>query len=125
MVRSTQSMSLTVTIAFVAIAVFGVFAMTSNHHELGCPFMPGQHAMCPMNTSQHISAWQNVFTSTLPTLSILIFSLITFVLVSCQNNNLLRVFPKRLNLHSCDCAVLLPSLYQQLFSSSILNPKAP
>ncbi len=125
MSRTVQLLSLMLTITFVAIAGFGVFAMPSHHHEPGCPFMQGEHTICPMNTAEHLSAWQNVFTSTQPTVSLLILSTVTLVLVSWRKNNLPRMFPIRLKLYSSDSPAVLPSLFQVLFSDGILNPKAP
>ena len=124
MSQTTRLLSLIITIAFIAVAGFGLMAMPSHHHEVGCPFMPGEQVVCPMNAFDHISAWQNMFTTTLPTLVVLLLAIAFVVLIPWENSGPPRVLV-RSHLYRRDGPTLPPSLYQELFSSGILHPKIP
>jgi hypothetical protein len=66
-----------VLISFIAIGGFGYHypVFSDHHHEPGCPFMPGEQAICQMDVLDHISAWQKSFTALLPSfLVVLILS---------------------------------------------------
>ena len=113
-------------IAFVTLGGFGMLAMAGmdgHHHEPGCPFMPGEQAICAMTALDHISAWQNAFTVTLPTLFTYLL-LAVAVLFVWKYYNPPDLFVRRLPLRRSEDHVSVP-LYQELFSSGILNPKAP
>jgi hypothetical protein len=107
---------------FLLIGSVGVMAMTSHHHEPGCPFMPGEMAICMMDALDHITAWQKSFTITLPTLVtfLLLVSLIWAWKFEGPPRQLVRYMMERRSTF-----IEKPSLYQELFSSGILNPKAP
>ncbi len=100
-------------------------AVSGHHHAPGCPFMPGEQAMCEMNAFDHIAAWQSTFTTTLPVVFVLtLFTALAFVFTW-------RLWypPPDLVLASVTyrqrAKVPLVPLYQQLFSRGILNPKIP
>lgn len=108
---------------FLNVGLFGMMTMTGHHHEPGCPFMPGEHVICQMDVFDHIDAWQSMFTTTLPSLILLLsVAAIAFFVFK-------REWPPDIPI----LAVLLserhhrtiPNLYQQLFSRGILNPKIP
>ncbi len=113
-------------IAFVTFGGFGMIAMAGmdgHHHEPGCPFMPEEQAICAMTALDHINAWQSAFTVTLQTLFtyILLAVAVLFVWKYYSSPDL---FFRRLPLRRSEGCVSVP-LYQELFSSGILNPKAP
>lgn len=108
---------------FLIVGGFGMMAMGNHHHEPGCPFMPGEQAICDMNALDHISAWQNAFTVTLPTLFVYLL-LAVVVLFIWKYYSPPDFFVRRL-LPICNRDPVSVPLYQELFSSGILNPRAP
>ncbi len=113
-------------ITFVTLSGFGLLAITGingHHHQPGCPFMVGEHAICTMTALDHIIAWQNAFTTTIPTLSIYFF-FATAVLFVYKYYSPPNLFIRRF-LSSRTNSLIFVSLWQELFSSGILNPKAP
>lgn len=110
-------------IAFISVAVFGFLAIVpSHHHEPGCPFMIGEQSICPMGLFEHIRAWQNVFTVSLPYIFFLIIALFLIVALwqFTHPPNILVLTRKKVEQNSSHNL-----LYQELFSRGILNPKAP
>lgn len=109
-----------------SLSTFGTTIVTSgdgHHREPGCPFMAHEQAICDMNAFDHIAAWQKVFTTILPTLSLYAF-LAALVFLSQKYWKPLYIFVQTSRRgHSQD--VIVFSLYQQLFSDGLLNPKAP
>lgn len=112
-----------VLIAFLAVGVFGLMAMTGHHHEPGCPFMPGEQAICQMDVFDHISAWQNAFTAIVP----LFIILLSFAAIALYIRHKERPpdIPIRPRIRPDSWHANIPSLYQRLFSRGILNPKIP
>jgi hypothetical protein len=119
----------TVTIVLLAIVTlggFGMFAMAGmdgHHHEPRCPFMPGEQVICNMNALDHITAWQSAFTGTLPTLFVYLL-LAVAVLSIWKYYSPPDLFVRRLLPSRARDPVSIP-FYQELFSSGILNPRAP
>lgn len=111
-------------IALVGMSGIGMLAITGHHHEPGCPFMPGEYAICQMDVFDHIAAWHSAFTGILPTI-LLIALAITLVfaywLTSCDRPPDLRYAISRRETHAHDT----PPPYQELFSNGILHPKSP
>lgn len=108
--------------AFLAVGVFGMMAMTGHHHEPGCPFMPGEQAICQMDVFDHISAWQEAFSVVVPSLIVLLLAA-AVVFYTWQRewppdiSIRVRLRPQQQN--------QIANLYQELFSRGILNPKIP
>jgi hypothetical protein len=104
----------------------GYFLMgTMDHHEMsGCPFMPGEQAICQMDAFDHISAWQSTFAAVLPTVLILVIIAAAIILTwrhwypPPDSIPILTFYQRR-------AETTIVSLYQELFSSGILNPKIP
>lgn len=115
-----------VLIAYLALGSFLMMGMMDHHHMMagGCPFMPGEQAMCQMDAFDHISAWQSAFVSVVPT--ILILSILAAVVVFAWRH---WYPPPDLILASvayrARARTTIVPLYQQLFSRGILNPKIP
>ncbi len=109
--------------AFLFIGSIGMLSMTDHHHEPGCPFMPGEQVICQMDVFDHIGAWQSTFTTILPTLVLYLF-LAAVVFVAWQYYSppdlFVRVPINRRRLQPARVSVV-----QELFSSGILNPRAP
>lgn len=109
--------------AFILVAVFGIMAITPlHHHEPGCPFMPGEQAICPMGLLEHITAWKDIFTVSIPSVFLPLFfaAIPTFAWFFYLPPRLPVVF-QRLKTKKFS----FNNLYQELFSQGILNPKAP
>ncbi|QQR50015.1 hypothetical protein IPF86_02935 [Candidatus Nomurabacteria bacterium] len=118
-------LAICILIAFATFGGFGMLAiagMDGHHHEPGCPFMPGEQAICDMNASDHVTAWKNAFTVPLPML-FTYFLLAVAVLFVWKYYSPSDLFVRRLLPSRRDLASI--SLYQELFSGGILNPKAP
>lgn len=85
-------------------------------HGGGCPFMPGQVSMCSMTALDHIEYWQSAFT-------FILFEVLTFAAVALV---LLFGFPPiqgRGHSPPRPIRILHPTLFQELFSRGLLNPK--
>lgn len=112
-------------VAFVTFGGFGMFAVVGtdgHHHTPGCPFMPGEQAVCDMTALEHIIAWQKGFTVTVPMLFVYLLAII--VLFVWKYKNPLECFVRRMLPQRLGEYIPVP-LYQELFSRGILNPKAP
>lgn len=112
-------------IVFVTMGGFGMFVMTGmdgHQHEAECPFMPGEQAVCAMTVLDHILAWQRAFTVTFPTMFIYLFVVVAVCIWKYYSPP--DFFVRKLPL--CYSEEYVPaSFHQELFSSGILNPKAP
>jgi hypothetical protein len=115
-----KAAGLFVLIVYVYLAVFGLLAM--HHHDMstaGCPYMIGENSICQMDTVAHIEAWKDASTSTLSIVYILLASVaIAVVFLRYASPPLCAGTHAR---HKTPWT----TLYQQLFSSGILHPKAP
>ena len=96
--------------------------MGAVHHDMmgGCPFMPGEEAMCPMDATAHITAWQNMFATTLP--DIFIILLVAVVVVSLWQDWYPPPERVPIPLYKRRTRPIIP-LYQELFSNGILHGK--
>lgn len=111
-------------VAYLWITLFGLFQITSmDHMHTGghpCPFMLGQNSICPMDTLHHVAVWESFSHATFSFFNVLLFILIP-----------LSFFYLILSLPPEDVALkrrqkpLHTSLYPELFSRGLLNPKAP
>lgn len=111
-----------VLIGYVFLSVFGLLAMGEMHHHSmssmsNCPFMVGEHSLCTMDFTEHITAWSTLTTTTLVELLVLIPLAFVFFLEYLRPPNLARskLFEKP---HR-------ESFIAALFSQGILHPKAP
>lgn len=111
------------TFAYVALSVFSLFMLAGHLSHDGmpmtdCPYMAGQHSICPMDFSSHIAAWQDTVRSILPTIVLLVIVAAVFVSWRAKNENGPPVFLRRRPERQI-------SPYTALFSRGILNPKIP
>ncbi|MEO5646678.1 MAG: hypothetical protein ABIO57_00390 [Candidatus Paceibacterota bacterium] len=111
-------------IGYLFLSVFSIFHM-AHMNERGmpmsnCPYMIGEHSLCQMNTSGHLTMWQHQFTTAVFPTVIALLSLavvaITFQRYFSPPDPLLLYAKKRRQ-------NFLPLHYQDLFSQGILNPK--
>lgn len=122
-------------VAFSSLGFFGMSHSTMNMGPDGsmtmsnCPFMSGQAVVCNMSPLEHIAAWQSMFATTLQQngsdLLALFLAALALALVWTR---LLRpkLEPEPAPAFSSirRREISLPSpLFQELFSSGILNPK--
>ncbi len=120
------SFALLALIGYLSIMVFGPIHMIHmaemNMPMEHCPFAVGEHSLCGMDSFEHLKVWQQFTTTLLPFIKILTVIGILLVLVyfSYHPPSVTRflLYLKRERLR-------IFSLYQELFSQGILNPKAP
>ena len=89
------------------------------HHEIGCPFMSGQTAICAPTFLEHLRDWQNAFAIVLAEL--LLIAALTVALT----RQWAPVSPERRfeRVRIRNRAPDRPTLLQELFSEGILNRK--
>lgn len=112
--------------AYIAVAVFGLLPMVgighgTINHGVGCPYAAGTQAMCDMGIS-HIRGWQ-AFSSAHVSIFVLLLAITTLSVVPLARTVLTsgRIC---LGLRRRKVSILR-TMYQELFSSGILNPKNP
>lgn len=113
-------------VGYLSIVVFGPIHMAHmadmNMPMEHCPFTLGEHALCKMDPFEHLTIWQQFTATFLPLIKILtvVSILLALVYFSYHSPPITRFlfYLKRERLR-------VFSLYQQLFSQGILNPKAP
>ena len=122
-------------LAFLSLGLFGMSHSTMNMGPDGsmtmsnCPFMSGQAVVCNMNPLEHIAAWQSMFVTTLQQNgSDLLALLLAALALAFVWTRLLwpKLEPEPAPAFSSirRREISLPSpLFQELFSSGILNPK--
>ena len=113
-------------VTFFFVGGLGMFAISGmdHHHMTGCPFMPGEQAICQMDAFDHITAWQNAFTAVVPSFVVLL--LVALVLyISFRWLDHPPNATNKIHLRVGNIRIKIPNLYQELFSNGILNPKIP
>lgn len=121
--RKNVILGIFITFAYIALSVFSLFMLAGHmsHDSMSmsdCPYMVGQHSICPMDFSSHISAWQDMVRTTLPTILLLIIVAVVFITQETNKENRPPVFVRRRPLRQF-------SPFTELFSRGILNPKIP
>ena len=121
---------LIILIAYITIGGFGfmhAYQMLGHDHMdmTPCPFMQGHEAICTMNASEHLTAWQTAFTTILSNHYLLLslfalslWGLFSYIVWRPPDRNKLRFIIFNRNKR-------IPTLYETLYSKGILNPKAP
>ncbi|MBP6926053.1 MAG: hypothetical protein KBC22_03285 [Candidatus Pacebacteria bacterium] len=122
----TKKVGVAILLIYIAVAVFGLLPTTQmDHHVMSqgtdCPYAVGSQSVCDMGSS-HIRGWQTfsnaiIFTwvLVLAFAGILVISFSRIVLVSQKMYVRLRKW-----------RIAIPrTMYQELFSSGILNSKNP
>lgn len=111
-------------LSYIWIALFGLPQTShmahsdSNTHN--CPYMMGQHSICPMEVFHHLGGWQAYSKVIIPLLEILLF--IGWLSVARFIRDISP--PQFLYIKKRYGFALIPFL-QHLFSQGILHPKAP
>ncbi len=113
-------------LGYLGVALFGVFHIAHmakmDMPMENCPFAFGEHSLCQMDAVDHIKAWQELSTTLLPTIKILLLVGVIFVLFSFAYH---APPIKRFLLYRKREWLGIVPLYQLLFSKGILNPKIP
>jgi len=100
------------------------FSTDMSHHGMeDCPFMSHSEILCSMNVTDHIEAWQSVFSS--------LINIFTFLILSSVGTLALPAFfLKKYNPFPPLYRKIRKHIYtyfyrplQELFSNGILNPK--
>ncbi len=112
-----------VLVTFIVMAGFGLYLPMMGHagHEAPCPFVPGGTALCGVPLT-HLAHWQTAFTAVLIevlalcALAAVLFSRYIFFDPDVERHKIHRVT------HG---TAIRPHLFQELFSSGILNRKEP
>jgi hypothetical protein len=119
--RSKIIVGIFVAFTYIALGVFGL-GMISAHVAHGgmpmndCPYAVGQHSICPMDAVSHLEAWQNMVRTIISfTLFIIVPVIVTYVGYFVVRISSPPILNRRPNTQ--------PSMYVELFSSGILNPK--
>jgi hypothetical protein len=103
------------------IALFGLLPSSPVPHifsKSNCPYSVGQHSICPMDTMHHLQEWQEYSNIVIPLFKVLILALCVAA-ASIIWKTLSPIF-----LYTKQRYKTPPiSLYQNLFSRGILNPK--
>lgn len=87
-----------------------------------CPFSLAEHSLCQMNTFDHIKSWQWFSRSAIPELEILLlWSMLGVAFSWCFQPSPISRLRETLRKRK----KIIISLYQELFSKGLLNPKAP
>ena len=92
-----------------------------------CPFASGQETICPMEVTDHMTAWKNAFLAAIPSLTLLLTLAGVAILVASVAPNLLQSIrylapplPRWLQYRTYTYPY---RPLQELFSSGILHPK--
>lgn len=88
----------------------------------GCPLMPAQAVICTMTVTDHIAAWQGMFTGVPQAASFLLLALLAACVLHPLAFALARP-PSVRTVPRSHASRLLPSPLEELFSRGILNPK--
>lgn len=121
--RSTlTSLSLLVLASYLLVSVFSLFHMahmaSAGMDMERCPYMLDQQSVCPMDIFAHTKSWHEFYSAPLSYLKVLSAVTLAFLpLLAIVLSPPVLAYRRR---HT-----RIISLYQILFSSGILHPKAP
>ncbi|MEK7583780.1 MAG: hypothetical protein AAB490_00920 [Patescibacteria group bacterium] len=120
-------------IFFISIGlVVGAGSMGSDHGSMvGCPFMMGEHVLCPMGILEHLATWQKLAGSIPDRFGMIVslsMVLSVFVLLVAQEMESWRRCSIRLGPRQALYKRIFPNsilfvFVKKLFSQGILNPK--
>lgn len=127
----TKILSFVLLTLFLGTMFFSLFHMSMGMDMTGgmsdCPFASHEEVICPMNLVDHIGAWKSVFSSAVPTLTLLLAVAGVAALVASVAPNLLKKIqyaspplPRWLKARTYTFSY---RPLQELFSNGILNPK--
>lgn len=130
--NANKILSSIISLLTLIVLLFGLSYFGMGRHlttqVIGCPFTPGNNAICQMTPMEHIQAWESMFT-TLPSdvnfslLSIIASFLVLLSLVNFRKNYL----PSNLHLARYRISYVsnlsIPDPLKESFSRGILNSK--
>ena len=105
-------------VAFIGILSFGSLVLPKEVHTAhqGCPFAADEQGMCPMMSLEHVEF--------VPIVTAIIIGLFAIILISLKKEIVLILEKQKVQFDQLRRKKKI-SLYQDLFSRGILNPKAP
>lgn len=105
-------------IAFIGVLSFGSMVLPKEVHAAHqeCPFAADEQGMCPMMSLEHVEF--------IPTATAIIIGLFAIIFISFKKEIILILEKQKVRLDQLRRTKKI-SLYQDLFSQGILNPKAP
>lgn len=106
-----------VIIAFVVLAVFGLYLPAHVGHEMTCPFSSGETAICASPLS-HLAHWQTAFVAVL--IEFLVFVCAALVFFFSLTLEIVRS-PQLEKFRLRERIPIRPPLFQELYSQGILN----
>ncbi len=102
---------------FLTVIVFGFPVLLSHpDHHAHCPLLGAQTVMCENTILEHVGIWKEMF-SALLVLVVAVVGAVAFFFYF----DLRRVESERLRLRIRHVAATRPTLFQELYSSGILN----
>lgn len=109
-------------ILFIAVAVFGLYLSLAAPigHDRGCPFMPGEAVLCDNALLAHMGHWRTALAAVIAE-AFLLFALAFLVRPeppALPERHFAKARTKKREPNR-------PTLFQELFSQGILNPKTP
>lgn len=108
--------------AFLIVALFGMYLfLFGMDHEMGCPFMPDDSALCATSILEHLAHWQNAFAAVVAQ-ALLLLAVAFLLYIHFERLKLSDRYAVRLRTY---LSSKRPTLFQELFSGGTLNPKAP
>ena len=118
--------ALSMLLLFVAVSILGLgmSMMTDGQgHMANCPLMVGTASLCSMNIFEHLSRWQSIFTTLVPTSLTLLLALSALSLIILRTGASSRFLfnNKRFILHQIIAGSFNP--LRLALSRGILHPK--
>lgn len=109
-------------LGYILLIFISLIGLYSHGHSgipmVDCPYSLDTHSLCPMELLMHLETWKNLFKIIPSSLILLIVILILYNIPKLKINKQIILFLRNLSdKHRF--------LYTELFSSGILNPKAP
>ena len=111
---------LLVIVLVVAVLGMPLLLASPTHHEIGCPFLSGQAALCASNVLEHVRHWQTAFAAIFAEM-LSIAALTLLVALQWGGGALPERSFARIRMRARVPA--RPTLLQELFSQGILNRK--
>lgn len=112
-----------ISIAFVALAVFGLYLPVYGMGTMDCPFAPGSSSLCDHHFA-HLSHWQQMFSAILVDVLVLA-AVVVWVLLYRPGVALLALEAGQRGYVRQRDGPDVPSYFQELFATGVLHSRAP
>lgn len=123
--KTTASLIITLLLGAMFVSLFHMSGSMDAHGGMSdCPFMVHEEAICPMNLSDHLSAWKSAFLAVMPAIVLLLVGALGFALVApfllLQRLQPIPIQKRELRERTYSFSY---RPLQELFSNGILHPK--